>query len=171
MLEGLEISEVLLSKIPIENNVFRIEQSNIYKNLGKGIKTVEFILLKNEKKLLFIEAKSSSPRPSKESNERFDVFLSEISDKFIHSFNLYLSAVLGRYNNHEVHSSFMEINNSSIEYIFILVIRGHKVEWLKPLEEALYKKTQHHNKIWKSRVVLMNEEIAKTYKLIKGVVD
>lgn len=43
-----------------EADLFYIEDSKIYKDLGSGIKTVEFILKYNEKSIIFLEAKKSS---------------------------------------------------------------------------------------------------------------
>lgn len=40
-----------------EANLFHIEDSKIYKDLGTGIKTVEFILRHNENSIVFLEAK------------------------------------------------------------------------------------------------------------------
>lgn len=40
-----------------EANLFHIEDSKIYKDLGTGIKTVEFILKHNENSIVFLEAK------------------------------------------------------------------------------------------------------------------
>ena len=44
-----------------EANLFCIEHSEIYKNLGSGIKTVEFILKYTENSILFLEAKKTCP--------------------------------------------------------------------------------------------------------------
>ena len=48
-----------------EENLFHIEKSKIYKNLGDGIKTVEFILRYDEKSIVFLEAKKSYPNVAK----------------------------------------------------------------------------------------------------------
>lgn len=153
-----------------ENQVFRIEQSDLQKHIGDGIKTVEFILHRRDNLLEFIEAKSSSPRPSKENNERFETFINDIADKFIHSFNLYYSAMLERYPSEEINESFYKIKHQEVNYRFILIIKGHKMEWLLPLQEALHRKLQYHSTIWKSQVILMNEEVAKEKRLITSVV-
>jgi hypothetical protein len=42
------------------NDLFRIETSRIYKDLGSGVRTVEFIL-KQDNNILFVEAKKSCP--------------------------------------------------------------------------------------------------------------
>ncbi|MBS2904951.1 hypothetical protein KFV96_27945, partial [Klebsiella pneumoniae] len=108
------------------------------KNVGNGIKVVEFILLSKENELSFIEAKSSSPKPVKDNIIRFNEFINEISDKFIHSFNLYYSAILQRCKEcEELNASFMNLDNSQINFKFILVIKGHRTEWLMPLSDAL----------------------------------
>ena len=44
-----------------ETNLFHIEDSKIYKDLGSGIKTVEFILKYDENSIVFLEAKKSCP--------------------------------------------------------------------------------------------------------------
>lgn len=40
-----------------ESNLFHIENSKIYRDLGDGIKTVEFILKYKEDSIIFLEAK------------------------------------------------------------------------------------------------------------------
>lgn len=153
-----------------EDKVFQIEDSKLHKNVGNGIKVVEFILLSKENELSFIEAKSSSPRPTENNIIRFNEFISEISEKFIHSFNLYYSSILGRctdYEREEINDRFKNLDNSKIKFKFILVIKGHKVEWLMPLSDALKKNLAYHNTIWNSQVVVLNDEMAKDYRLIK----
>lgn len=151
-----------------EDRVFQIENSKLHKNIGNGIKVVEFILLSKENELSFIEAKSSSPKPIKDNIIRFNEFINEISDKFIHSFNLYYSAILQRCKEcEELNPSFMNLDNSQINFKFILVIKGHRTEWLMPLSDALKESLSYHNTIWKSKVIVFNDELAKKYKLIK----
>lgn len=151
-----------------DNSIFQIEKCKLYKKIGNGIKVVEFILLTNENELNFIEAKSSSPRPTKENFIRFNEFIDEISDKFIHSFNVYYSAILKR-NNHyeEIPDNFLKVDNRKIKFKCILVIKGHKIEWLLPISDSLKKKMSYHNVIWKSDIIVMNDDIAKDYNLVK----
>lgn len=44
-----------------ERRLFWVEHSDIYRSLGEGIKTVEFIYLTKEENVLFVEAKNSCP--------------------------------------------------------------------------------------------------------------
>lgn len=151
-----------------ENKVFQIEKSTLQQKAGNGIKVVEFILISNENELSFIEAKSSSPRPVKDNYVRFNEFIKEISDKFIHSFNLYYSAIMKRNINYtEINNRFFELDNKKLKFKFILVIKGHKTEWLMPLSDALKEKLSYHNTIWKSQVIVMNDVLAEQYNLIK----
>lgn len=66
-----------------EAELFHIENSRIYKNLGSGIKTVEFVLRQNKNSIIFLEAKKSCPNaanryesPKKE--EKFEEYYSSI---------------------------------------------------------------------------------------------
>lgn len=154
-----------------EDKVFKIENSKIHNKIGNEIKVVEFVLLKNDNELNFIEAKSSSPRPTKHNIIRFNEFIDEISDKFIHSFNLFYSTILRRNKDYgEVNNNFFELDNSKIKLKFILVIKGHEIEWLLPISDALKKKLSYQNTIWKSEVVVMNDKIANKYNLVKSIV-
>ena len=64
-----------------------------YTHLGEGIKVVEFVYKQNDDKLFFVEAKSSSPKPS---GAEFKKYIEDISKKFVHSFDLWLSMNLKR---------------------------------------------------------------------------
>lgn len=146
--------------------VFRIENSKIHNQVGNGIKSVEFVLLKGENKIFFVEAKSSSPR-AETSWERYQEFLNEVTEKFVHSFNMLCALFFRRLNdNGEMGAELKSVSQAEADFIFILVIRGHKEAWLLPLQEELNSKLRYHKSIWKSRVIVMNDEIAKKYHLI-----
>jgi hypothetical protein len=66
----------------IADNTFHIEQSAAYKDLGSGIKSVEFVRRKNET-LLLVEAKRSFPNPSS-GEERFEFASEDVAEKFVH---------------------------------------------------------------------------------------
>lgn len=146
--------------------IFKIEHSRLHKHVGIGVRTVEFILLKGTGRIFFIEAKSSSPK--EETNwERYHEFLKEITEKFIHSFDMLCSWYLGRADDEgEIGAELKEVSSDKATYIFVLVIRGHKPEWLLPLQDELNSMLRYHHSIWKSRVIVMNEVIAREYNLI-----
>lgn len=150
-----------------EKQVFQIENSELYRNMGKGIRVVEFITVRDDKKLEFIEAKSSSPKPLKDNSDRFDEYIDEICSKFIDSFNLYYSSILKRNKGYyEMSDQFLKLDNSVVKFIFILVIKEHKKEWLMPINEAIKKRMIKHSSIWKSTIAVLNEEGAKKRGLI-----
>ena len=150
-----------------EKHIFQIKNSNLHSSLGDGIKTVEFVVSVKPDEILFVEAKSSSPQPKAENKERFDEFIDEISDKFIHSFNMYLTSVLKRNLVDKIPDKLLNIELETAKFKFILIIKGHKIEWLQPLKDAFDRIMIDYNKIWKSSVIIMNDEIAKEFKLIK----
>lgn len=59
-----------------------------------------------------------------------------------------------------------KVTYSKADFVFVLVIRGHKPDWLLPLQEELNRKMRYHKSIWKSSVIVMNDTIAKEYHLI-----
>jgi len=148
-------------------HVFMIENSLLHKSIGDRIKSVEFIVSLNENELYFVEAKSSSPKPVPDNNQRFDLFVNEISEKFIHSFNMFISALLERNKFDEIPQKLFELKKDKIDFKFILIIKDHAIEWLPPLQLAIQKKILPHLKIWDGTVLLMNEDLAKQYRLAK----
>lgn len=64
-----------------ETDLFHIENSKIYKDLGLGIKTVEFILKYDENSIVFLEAKKSCPNvanryEAEEKEQKFEEYYS-----------------------------------------------------------------------------------------------
>lgn len=151
-----------------DDQVFQIETSVLYKNIGKGIRTVEFLLTTEPESLLFLEAKSSSPRSNSVTPERFNEFIQEITEKFIHSFNLYYSAILKRHeSNNDIPDSFRRLDNGVVKIKFCLVIKGHPISWLSPIRDALLRQMASHITIWKSQIAVLNDQLAKDrYHLI-----
>jgi hypothetical protein len=54
----------------------------------------------------------------------------------------------------------------SVQIKLLLVINGHKEEWLAPLNEALTSKLRNPMKIWSFKVIVINEKMAQSYNLI-----
>lgn len=85
-----------------DNRMFYIEKSPQYQNhlISNGIKTCEFILLRNST-LCFVEAKTSCPNQISEDTpedmiEKYNAYINEITTKMRHSLALYASILLGR---------------------------------------------------------------------------
>ena len=84
------------------NNRIGNEFWRIYRDLGDGIKTVEFILKYKEDSIIFLEAKKSCPNAEKrheteEKEHKFEVYFSSLVEKFIASLHIYLDSILVRY--------------------------------------------------------------------------
>ncbi len=156
-----------------EENLFHIEDSKIYKDLGSGIKTVEFILKWKKNEILFLEAKTTCPNSankneSMEKTQKFEEYYSEITEKFIDSLQVYLAAVMGRYQDlAEIGAELRSVDSmKEIRLKFILVVKNAKdITWLVgPLAELKARLLQVR-KIWGVEVVVLNEELAKENKL------
>jgi hypothetical protein len=154
------------------NDLFRIETSRIYKDLGSGVRTVEFILKQNNN-ILFVEAKKSCPNAankdeSHEKKVKFEEFYSEMLEKFVDSLQVFLASLTERYSDtSEVGMNLVgQKTLKNINLRFVLVITSAKLEWLAGpkamLEEILIK----YRRIWNVQVVVLNQELAREYKLI-----
>ena len=73
------------------DRLFYMEKSLAFRNLGPGYSTVEFLFADAGKNFFFVEAKSSSPRPQKDSVD-FDDFINKVAVKFQDSYQLFWRA-------------------------------------------------------------------------------
>ncbi len=97
----------------------------------------------------------------------FREYINDIREKFENSLDLYVNMAL----KGEVPDLFKNIDYRNLEIIFILVIKEQKKEWLGNVKDAMemaVRSVMRTNKIWKCKVIVINEEIAKKRKLIEG---
>ena len=165
-------SEINFGKFD-ETDLFHIENSQIYKDLGSGIKTVEFILKYDENSIVFLEAKKSCPNAanryeSEEKEQKFEEYYSSVTEKFMASLQIYLAAILDKFQNTEEIGDKLRTVDSmkDIQLKFILVVKNAKdISWLAgPLAELRARLLQIR-KIWGVDIVVLNEELAGEYKL------
>lgn len=157
-----------------EDSLFQIEDSEIYKELGDGIRTVEFILRYTKDSIIFLEAKKSCPNSSnryesEEKREKFEEYFSSITKKFIDSLQIYLTVILNKYENmSEVGRNLQNVHSiKDVQLKFVLVVKTADITWLAgPLEE-LKARLLPIRKIWGIDVAVLNEELAKQYKIVK----
>lgn len=150
-------------------DIFPIETSTVYRQLGDTYKTVEFVCLKGEKenrRLLFIEAKSSSPNPNNRESPAFDRWIGDVAEKFRDSWQLFLAAKTGIRDASEVGTTIRETPLSQCRVLFVLVISNHELEWLPPVRDALAVQLRKLIGLWKIQVIALNREIALSRKLI-----
>ena len=156
-----------------EADLFHIEDSKIYKNLGSGIKTVEFILKYDENSIVFLEAKKSCPNAanryeSEEKYQKFEEYYSSITEKFVASLQIYLATILDKYQDtSEVGDGLRTVTSmKDIQLKFILVVKNAEdIIWLAgPLAELKARLLQVR-KIWGVEVAVLNEKLAGEYNL------
>lgn len=156
-----------------EADLFHIEESRIYKDLGTGIKTVEFILKYDENRIVFLEAKKSCPNlanryESEEKEQKFEEYYSSITEKFVASLQIYLATILNKYHDtSEVGTNLRLIHSlKDINLKFVLVLKNAEdVRWLAgPLAE-LKVRLLEVRKIWGVEVAVLNETLAGQYNL------
>lgn len=156
-----------------ETDLFHIEDSIIYKEIGSGIKTVEFILKYNEKSIVFLEAKKSCPNAenrgkSEEKKQKFEEYYSSVTEKFIASLQIYLAAILDRFQNtDEIGEKLKSVSDmKDIQLKFILVIKNAEdITWLAGPAAELKARLLQIRKIWNVEIAVLNEELAGVYKL------
>lgn len=154
---------------------FYIEQSDCYSRVQEGVQMAEFLLLRQQEQgttMWVVEAKSSSPRPETQPN--FAEFIVEIRSKLTNGFLLGVAARLQRHPAAatELSESFKALDLQSLGVRFVLVINGHKQEWLAPLQSALSLALKPVVKTWALpaiSVVVLNHELAQKYGLILPV--
>ncbi|GFH62755.1 MAG: hypothetical protein ZNDK_0526 [Candidatus Desulfovibrio kirbyi] len=153
---------------------FHIENSTVYQDIRHdGVWMAEFLLLRdteeNQPVMWVVEAKSSSPHPQPRLN--FDKFITEIYEKLLNAFYLTLASRLGRYadGQKDLPEPFKNLDLSQTGVRFVLVIHGHREEWLHDIKYALEQTLNPAIKIWacgSNAVVVLNDELARECGLI-----
>ena len=141
-----------------EMDLFEIEKSQLLKKLGKGIKSVEFILLNKKRNIIFLEAKKTCPNENnmhqtKEKEEKFGEYYDSIAEKFAESLQVYRKI-------EDYHDKRIQL---------VLVIKEAETEWLAGPKAILEEKLLTLRKIWKAEIVVLNYELAKKYNLVGNV--
>lgn len=156
-----------------ETDLFHIEDSEIYKDLGSEIKTVEFILKYDENSIVFLEAKKSCPNASnryesEEKEQKFEEYYASITEKFIASLQIYLAAILDKFQNSgEVGDNLKTVSSmKNIQLKFILVVKNAEdITWLAGPMAELKARLLQIRKVWGVEIAVLNEELAGKYKL------
>ena len=151
---------------------FHIERSECYAAIRKHVKMAEFLLLRGSREvpvMYVVEAKSSAPRPG---SQDFDKFIGETREKLINAFALGWASCLKRHQSaeEELPERFRALCLSNLDVRFVLVINGHKDDWLPPLNDALKKALLSIVKCWAlspNSVKVLNDATAQEYGLIR----
>ncbi len=151
-----------------EEDIFYIEKSDQYRNnlMPNGVKSCEFILKKADT-LYFVEAKTSCPNQitadsPEEKREKYNAYITEITDKMRHSLALYANILLKRHDTTGIPNNFLETDLSAKQIKIVLVVKNAEEVWLAPLKEKLDKELKKEAKIWKfTDFYVINEERAR----------
>lgn len=170
----IEESGILFGEFEPER-LFVIENSEVQKGAGQGIKTVEFLYLTENENLLFLEAKSSCPNAeNKDETElkqkKYEAFFTEITDKFVDSLNMFAVTALGRNNDYVDEENFIK-NKRTYENIgikLILVVANAEESWLQGPKAELERRLLRVRKIWNADVLVLNKKMAQKLGLAKG---
>ena len=105
---------------------------------------------------------------SKEKEQKFEEYYGSITEKFISSLQIYLAAIMNRYQDtSEIGDNLRSVSNmKDVKLKFILVVKNAEdITWLAgPLAE-LRARLLKVRKIWGVEVVVLNEELAGEYNL------
>lgn len=149
---------------------FHIEKSACYLGLGKGVKMVEFLLLRQKKRnpmVWVIEAKTKVPRET----AAYVAYFDDVRVKMTNALMLVMAACLGRH--HEAHSElpddFKKLDLKTTDFRFVLVIKEVPMEHLVSLQNKLSSVLIPVVKTWDisaNAVTVCNEKMAEKYGLI-----
>ena len=145
-----------------DEDVFRIEEDELVR-AAEGMKACECVVLISENVAL-IEAKSSTPRLDNE--VKFQIFISDIRQKFADSLRIF-SDIKSKAKGEEAFLRLpVNLQNTQVPtnaYKILLIIHGHKLEWLPGLIDALRKEMKDVVTEWNlrdSNVKVFNEDTA-----------
>lgn len=166
-------SDILFGEFAPER-LFIIENSEVQKKAGKGIKTVEFLYLTENENLLFLEAKKSCPNvenkdETEEKQKKYEEFFSDITDKFIDSLSMFAATALGRNNECNIGDNFIKTKTTyeNVGIKLILVVTYAEESWLQGPKIELEKRLLRIRKTWNADVLVLNKQMAKKLGLVK----
>ena len=162
-----------------DTHCFQIENSLLHNSAQPGVQIAEFLLIQNGQEnhppqVWIVEAKSSTPNPGSPlpgAAETFSGFIAEIRDKLLNALTLGVTACIGRHANAGLvlPQAFAGLPLDRTVFRLVLVINGHKAEWLPPLQDALAQALRVTSRTWDlgaGSVVVMNDALARQRGLI-----
>lgn len=155
-----------------DDKVFKIEKCALYQDeISRcGAKIAEMVAIDRRNRFLVIEAKSSSPQPDGKTNEKLEEFIDAIVEKFENTLQLFHAMLLnyhGKTHLEAVPANMVNIIQCGAPAIqLVLVINGHRREWMGPVQDMLTKKTAILCRVWRSKAVAINDAKAKDLGLI-----
>lgn len=102
-----------------------------------------------------------------------DVYVKEICNKFVNALTLFIAIHIKRHSkgDSELSEDFKQVDLSRVRFVFVLVIKDCKEEWLLPIKEALNKALRPTISTWNlllPSILVLNEDLARKKQLIKS---
>ncbi|WP_157314084.1 hypothetical protein [Chitinibacter sp. GC72] len=155
-----------------DDDCFELEKSAIYLRIQQGVMMAEFALIRHSPNkpsvIWLVEAKRSSPRPGDQ--VKFDNFIDEIRQKLTNALHMVIAARLNRHPEAagDLPLGFNALNLQE-EFKLVLVINGHQMAWLPPLQDALRAALSTLCKTFglkPTSVAVINDQLAQSHGLI-----
>ena len=94
--------------------------------------------------------------------EKYNEYITDITDKMRHSLALYANILLKRHNTDGIPNGFLETDLSAKQIKLVLVVKNAQDDWLIPLKEKLDKELKRESRIWNfTDFYVINEERAR----------
>lgn len=160
-------------------DLFHIEKSEVLHGLGKGIKTVEFVLVRSKNQaLIFLEAKQSCPNKShcnesQTKRKKYEDYFQSIVNKIEDSIRITVAAILGRYGQTDEVGENMQgassLGSRPLQFVLVLTDPNTEVQWLAGPKAELEKRLLSIRKTWGLEIMVINREKAEEWHLIHTV--
>lgn len=150
-----------------QDHIFHVEKSPCVTSL-KGIKVCEFAWRSvKENQLVFIEAKSSVPHPSKSPIE-YEEYFNDMLEKFDNSLQLLLVGCVHKNTMlaSELAPGVSGVNWNRTKILFYLVIPQAPIGVLEGLTSKLRRSLRRQLKIWEAEAFVINEQLVKRKGLV-----
>lgn len=143
------------------------EQCDTHKSM-KGVMICDFVIKRGNRKLFFMEAKSSNPK------HNLQPYIDEIAEKLENSVGFFYSHAAGRLQGQQapLPATMKEADllRTGVHQL-LLIIRNAKKEWLTGVQEALAQNARIYKLKQIKRiqsVICLNEEMAREKQFIAG---
>lgn len=161
-----------------KDKIFQFEKCIQYQNSlrNNGVKICEFMLLMDKdknKKLIFVEAKSSCPNSETANGSHgertsYEEYVDSIVQKMRNSVSFYASILLKRCSQDNMPFGLLMEDLSGLNIVLLLIVKNASTEWLIPIRDDLKKRLTADMRIWNiSNIFAINELTAKEKRLVK----
>ena len=155
-----------------EDRSCNLERSLLYQSLNRhavsAVECVGVYELRGKERITLIEARKSAPNPCRLGNmENLDEYMGNLRRKYEHSIQICYAALHGRVQNELLMGNkLVQALKCPQKILFLLIVKNLKDEWCKDIQDALQKELQHLRHIWHADVLVVNEMLARKYRLI-----